>query len=51
MLYGLDVGTEKGLIVAGDSKGKLYFVDARSDDKIFEGQLHKKGMKVGTQQA
>ena len=47
MLYGLDVGVEKGLIVVGDSKGKMYFVDARSDEEIFQGQLHKKGMKVG----
>ncbi len=47
MLYGLDVGVEKGLIIVGDSKGRLYFVDARSDEKIFQGQLHKKGMKVG----
>ena len=46
MLYGLDVGVEKSLIVVGDSKGKMYFVDSRSEEKIFEGQLHKKGMKV-----
>ena len=46
MLYGMDVGVEKGLIVVGDSKGKMHFVDARSDEEIFHGQLHKKGMKV-----
>ena len=46
MLYGLDVGVEKSIIVVGDSKGKMYFVDSRSEEKIFEGQLHKKGMKV-----
>ena len=46
MLYGLDVGIERQLIVVGDSKGRVYFVDARSDEKIFQGQLHKKGMKV-----
>lgn len=46
MLYALDVGVERQMIVAGDSKGKLYFVDSRSEEKIFEGQLHKKGMKV-----
>lgn len=46
MLYGLDVGVEKGLIVVGDSKGKLHFLDARNDETLFQGQLHKKGMKV-----
>ena len=46
MLYGLDVGVEKSLIVVGDSKGRLYFVDSRSEDRVFQGQLHKKGMKV-----
>ena len=46
MLYGLDVGIERQLIVVGDSKGRVYFVDARSEEKIFQGQLHKKGMKV-----
>ena len=48
MLYGLDVGIERQLIVVGDSKGRVYFVDARSEEKIFQGQLHKKGMKVAT---
>ena len=48
MLYGLDVGIEHQLIVVGDSKGRVYFVDARSEEKIFQGQLHKKGMKVAT---
>ena len=46
MLYGLDVGVEKSLVVVGDSKGRLYFVDSRSEEQVFQGQLHKKGMKA-----
>lgn len=47
MLYGLDVCTERQLIITGDSKGKVYFVDARNNKEIAQYQLHKKGNKVG----
>ncbi|CAL8469557.1 g9098 [Coccomyxa elongata] len=48
MLYGLDVCTERQLIIAGDSKGKVYFADARTNKEIAQLQLHKKGNKVNT---
>lgn len=46
MLYGLDVCTERQLIIAGDNKGKVYFADARTNKEIAQHQLHKKGNKV-----
>lgn len=46
MLYGLDVCTERQLIIAGDNKGKVYFADARTNKEIAQLQLHKKGNKV-----
>ncbi|KAK9908379.1 hypothetical protein WJX75_006998 [Coccomyxa subellipsoidea] len=48
MLYGLDVCTERQLIIAGDNKGKVYFADARTNKEIAQHQLHKKGNKVNT---
>lgn len=47
MLYGMDVDVERQVIIAGDSKGKVYFVDARTDAEVAQCQLHKKGNKAG----
>ncbi|XAR58913.1 hypothetical protein NMG60_11014492 [Bertholletia excelsa] len=47
MLYGLDVNSDKGLVLVADNFGYLYFVDVRSNDTRGEGILiHKKGSKV-----
>ncbi|KAL6967666.1 DNA damage-binding protein 2 [Sarracenia purpurea var. burkii] len=47
MLYGLDVNSEKGLVLVADNFGFLYLVDMRSNNKVGEATLiHKKGSKV-----
>ncbi|KAH7838162.1 hypothetical protein Vadar_022771 [Vaccinium darrowii] len=47
MLYGLDVNSEKGLVLVADNFGFLYSVDMRSNNKVGEATLiHKKGSKV-----
>ncbi|KAG2673156.1 hypothetical protein I3760_13G076700 [Carya illinoinensis] len=47
MLYGMDVHSEKGLVLVADNFGFLYLVDTRSNNKIGEAVLiHKKGSKV-----
>lgn len=46
MLYGMDVNAERQIIIAGDSKGKVYFVDARTNAEVAQCQLHKKGNKA-----
>lgn len=47
MLYGMDVNSEKGVVLVADNFGYLYNVDMRSPNKIGEAILiHKKGTKV-----
>jgi hypothetical protein len=46
MLYGLDVCTQRQLIITGDSKGRVYFADARTRKEVAQCQLHKKGNKA-----
>ncbi|XP_077222381.1 damaged DNA binding 2 [Tasmannia lanceolata] len=47
MLYGLDINSEKGLVLVADNFGYLYMADMRSNKKIGEPVLiHKKGTKV-----
>lgn len=47
MLYGLDVNSEKGLVLVADNFGFLYMLDTRTKDKIGEPVLiHKRGSKV-----
>lgn len=47
MLYGLDINSEKGLVLVADNFGFLYMLDSRTKDKITEAVLiHKKGSKV-----
>uniref|UniRef100_A0A803KRJ5 Protein DAMAGED DNA-BINDING 2 n=1 Tax=Chenopodium quinoa TaxID=63459 RepID=A0A803KRJ5_CHEQI len=47
MLYGLDINSEKGLVLVADNFGYLYMLDTRTKDKIREAVLiHKKGSKV-----
>lgn len=47
MLYGMDVNSEKGLVLVADNFGFLYLVDVRSNNKSGEPVLiHKKGTKV-----
>ncbi|XP_062172253.1 protein DAMAGED DNA-BINDING 2 [Alnus glutinosa] len=47
MLYGMDVNSEKGLVLVADNFGFLYLVDTRSNNKTGEAILiHKKGSKV-----
>ncbi|CAL9134246.1 unnamed protein product [Musa acuminata var. zebrina] len=47
MLYGMDVNTEKGVLLVADNFGYLYLLDVRSNVKIGEPILvHKKGSKV-----
>ena len=48
MLYGLDVGVERQLIIAGDSHGCVHFGDARSHALVAHQQIHKKGNKVNS---
>ncbi|KAA8549401.1 hypothetical protein F0562_001126 [Nyssa sinensis] len=47
MLYGLDINSEKGLVLVADNFGFLYLVDIRSNNKVGEAiMIHKKGSKV-----
>ncbi|GAB2242388.1 hypothetical protein Droror1_Dr00019163 [Drosera rotundifolia] len=47
MLYGLDVNAEKGIVLAADSFGFLYMLDARTNSQTGESiRIHKKGSKV-----
>ncbi|KAL9238694.1 hypothetical protein vseg_013083 [Gypsophila vaccaria] len=47
MLYGLDIHSEKGLILVADSSGYLYMLDSRTRKQVGEAVLiHKKGSKV-----
>uniref|UniRef100_A0A803LXC4 Protein DAMAGED DNA-BINDING 2 n=1 Tax=Chenopodium quinoa TaxID=63459 RepID=A0A803LXC4_CHEQI len=47
MLYGLDINSEKGLVLVADNFGYMYMLDKRTKDKIREAVLiHKKGSKV-----
>ncbi|KAM7522075.1 hypothetical protein LguiA_011977 [Lonicera macranthoides] len=47
MLYGLDINSDKGLVLVADNFGYMYSVDMRSNSKVGEAVLiHKKGSKV-----
>ncbi|KAF7020709.1 hypothetical protein CFC21_033772 [Triticum aestivum] len=47
MIYGMDLNTEKGLLLVADSFGFLYLLDRRSKERIGQPVLiHKKGSKV-----
>eukprot|EP00252_Welwitschia_mirabilis_P015135 TRINITY_DN3331_c0_g1_i1.p1 TRINITY_DN3331_c0_g1~~TRINITY_DN3331_c0_g1_i1.p1 ORF type:complete len:442 (+),score=81.33 TRINITY_DN3331_c0_g1_i1:614-1939(+) len=47
MLYGLDVNTEKAVVLAADNFGFLHVIDMRSNQRTGEAILiHKKGSKV-----
>ncbi|CAL4951387.1 unnamed protein product [Urochloa decumbens] len=47
MIYGMDLNTDKGLLLVADSFGFLYFLDRRSKTRIGHPILiHKKGSKV-----
>ncbi|KAI4385576.1 hypothetical protein MLD38_003586 [Melastoma candidum] len=47
MLYGMDINSERGLVLVADSFGLLYYVDARSNNEASSSVLiHKKGSKV-----
>ncbi|GLT73345.1 hypothetical protein SLA2020_452120 [Shorea laevis] len=47
MLYGMDINSEKGLVLVADNFGFLYLVDSRSNNKTGDAILiHKKGSKV-----
>ncbi|VAH71963.1 DNA damage-binding protein 2-like [Triticum dicoccoides] len=47
MIYGMDLNTEKGLLLVADSFGFLYLLDRRSKERIGQPILiHKKGSKV-----
>lgn len=47
MLYGLDVNSEKGLVLVADNFGFVYMLDTRTKSKVGEAVLiHKKGSKV-----
>ncbi|KAL3518067.1 hypothetical protein ACH5RR_020656 [Cinchona calisaya] len=47
MLYGLDINSEKGVVLVADNFGYLYTVDMRSNNVTGEPILiHKKGSKV-----
>lgn len=47
MLYGMDLNSEKGLLLVADNFGSLYGVDVRSNEKTEKAVLiHKKGTKV-----
>ncbi|XP_039808245.1 DNA damage-binding protein 2-like isoform X2 [Panicum virgatum] len=49
MIYGMDLNTDKGLILVADNFGFLYFLDRRSKTRIGHPVLiHKKGSKVTT---
>ncbi|CAD6232608.1 unnamed protein product [Miscanthus lutarioriparius] len=47
MIYGMDLNTDKGLLLVADNFGFLYFLDRRSKTRIGHPILiHKKGSKV-----
>ncbi|KAL3850595.1 hypothetical protein ACJIZ3_012477 [Penstemon smallii] len=47
MLYGMDINSDRGLLLAADNFGFLYMADARSNNVIGKPILiHKKGSKV-----
>ncbi|CAI9106960.1 OLC1v1006212C1 [Oldenlandia corymbosa var. corymbosa] len=47
MLYGLDINSEKGVVLVADNFGYLYMIDMRSNNRTGEPILiHKKGSKV-----
>ncbi|KAH7672934.1 DNA damage-binding protein 2 [Dioscorea alata] len=47
MVYGMDINTEKGLVLVADNFGRLYFLDTRSRTRAGGPFLiHKKGTKV-----
>ncbi|OVA02680.1 WD40 repeat [Macleaya cordata] len=47
MLYGMDINSDKGLVLVADNFGYLYSVDMRSNCKMEQTVLiHKKGTKV-----
>ncbi|KAJ8749711.1 hypothetical protein K2173_012262 [Erythroxylum novogranatense] len=47
MLYGMDVNSEKGVVLFADNFGFLYMLDMRSNNKTSEALLiHKRGSKV-----
>ena len=48
MLYGLDSNKARGMLATGDTRGVIYFCDARdrSDKAFATEQIHKKGQKV-----
>ncbi|XP_071720570.1 protein DAMAGED DNA-BINDING 2 [Rutidosis leptorrhynchoides] len=47
MLYGMELNSEKGLVLVADSFGFVHFVDVRSNSKKGDSVLiHKKGTKV-----
>ncbi|KAJ4725594.1 damaged DNA binding 2 [Melia azedarach] len=47
MLYGMDINSEKGVVLVADNFGFLYLVDIRSNSKSGDAILiHKKGSKV-----
>lgn len=47
MLYGMEINTEKGLVLVADNLGYLYMLDGRSNTRVGQPILiHKKGTKV-----
>ncbi|KAM7255868.1 hypothetical protein ACFE04_011609 [Oxalis oulophora] len=47
MLYGMDINSDKGVVLVADNFGLLYCMDMRSNSQIGKGILiHKKGSKV-----
>ncbi|GMJ15483.1 damaged DNA binding 2 [Hibiscus trionum] len=47
MLYGMDINTEKGVVLVADNFGFLYLVDSRSNSQTGKAiMIHKKGSKV-----
>ncbi|XWS52997.1 hypothetical protein CRYUN_Cryun11dG0120100 [Craigia yunnanensis] len=47
MLYGMDINSEKGVVLVADNFGFLYLVDTRSNSQTGKAILiHKKGSKV-----
>ncbi|KAF6153594.1 hypothetical protein GIB67_027461 [Kingdonia uniflora] len=47
MLYGMDINSDKGIVIVADNFGYLYSVDMRSNSQTGEAVLiHKKGTKV-----
>ncbi|KAL4297327.1 hypothetical protein GQ457_11G019410 [Hibiscus cannabinus] len=47
MLYGMDINSEKGVVLVADNFGFLYLVDSRSNSQTGKAiMIHKKGSKV-----